>query len=82
LVLAFEGGWGFDPQVGALLSPHSTENMVVLVGGRAGGLHTKAGGHVRAPGVHPTAVLNTALSAVGVAETLGEVTATVDALLG
>lgn len=82
LVLAFEGGWGFDPQLGAPLSPHSTENMVVLVGGRAGGLHATAGGHLRAPGVHPTAVLNTALAAVGVEQTLGEVTATVDALLG
>ena len=31
--------------------------------------------------VHPTAVLNTALRAVGVTETLGEITTTVDELL-
>ncbi len=36
---------------------------------------------VRPLGVHPTAVLNTVLSAVGVDETLGEVADRVDALL-
>jgi hypothetical protein len=82
LVLAFEGGWGFDLESGGDSSPHSTENMVMLVGGRAGGLHTSPGGHIQAQGVHPTAVLNTVLSAVGVDETLGEVTDRVDELLG
>ncbi len=82
LVLAFEGGWGFDLESGGELSPHSTENMVMLVGGRAGGLHTSPGGHLRASGVHPAAVLNTVLQAVGVDETLGEVPDRVDALLG
>jgi hypothetical protein len=82
LALAFEGGWGFDLESGEPLSPHSTENMVMLVGGRAGGLHTTPGRHIAAQGVHPTAVLNTCLQAVGVAETLGEVPDTVDALLG
>jgi Protein of unknown function (DUF1552) len=81
LVLGFEGGWGLDLQSGATLSPHSTQNMVMLIGGRAGGLHASPGGHLRAPGVHPCAVINTALAAVGVAETLGEVTDTIDALL-
>ncbi len=83
LVLAFEGGWGYDPESGNFLSPHSTENMVMLIGGRAGGLHgTTAGGHVIAPdGKHPTAVLNTALRACGVQETLGEVVDLVDGLL-
>lgn len=82
LVLAFEGGWGFDLESGSNTSPHSTENMVMLVGGRAGGLHTSPGGHLRAQGVHPAAVLNTALQAVGVDETLGEVPDRVDALFG
>jgi hypothetical protein len=81
LVLAFEGGWGFDLESGSATSPHSTENMVMLVGGRAGGLHTSPGGHLQAQGVHPTAVLNTVLSAVGVEETLGEVPDLVPALL-
>jgi uncharacterized protein DUF1552 len=81
-VLAFEGGWGFDLESGEPLSPHSTENMVMLVGGRAGGLHATPGRHIKAQGVHPTAVLNTALKAVGVPDTLGEVTGTVDELFG
>jgi hypothetical protein len=81
LVLAFEGGWGFDLESGNEFSPHSTENMVMLVGGHAGGLHTLSPGrHIRAQGVHPTAVLNTALKAVGVDEALGEVPDVVDAL--
>jgi hypothetical protein len=81
-VLGFEGGWGFDPQAGAGNSPHSTENMVMLVGGRAGGLNATPGRHIVASGVHPTAVLNTAMEAVGVDATLGEVTEKVDALIG
>ncbi|NUO47690.1 MAG: DUF1552 domain-containing protein [Polyangiaceae bacterium] len=82
VVLGFEGGWGFDPQGGGGDSPHSTENMIILVGGKAGGLNASGGRHIVAPGVHPTAVLNTALSAVGVPTTLGEVSAKVDALIG
>jgi hypothetical protein len=81
LVLAFEGGWGFDLESGGDSSPHSTENMVMLVGGRAGGLHTTPGRHLRASGMHPAAVLNTVLKAVGVDQTLGEVPDIVDALL-
>lgn len=82
LVLAFEGGWGFDLESGGDLSPHSTENMVMLVGGRAGGLHDSPGRHIRATGMHPAAVLNTVLKAVGVDQTLGEVPDTIDALIG
>jgi Protein of unknown function (DUF1552) len=81
IVMAFEGGWGFDLESGGGSSPHSTENMVMLVGGRAGGMHSSPGRHIRAQGVHPTAVLNTALEAVGVPETLGEVPDRVDTLL-
>lgn len=82
LALAFEGGWGFDLESGGTSSPHSTENMVMLVGGKAGGLHATPGKHIPAKGTHPTAVLNTLIKAVGSPQTLGEVTDTVDALLG
>jgi hypothetical protein len=82
VVLAFEGGWGFDLESGSDSSPHSTENMVMLVGGNAGRLHDSPGRHLRAQGEHPAAVLNTVLGELGVTETLGEVASTVDALLG
>jgi len=82
LVLAFEGGWGFDLESGDQFSAHSTENMVMLVSGRAGGMHATPGRHIKAVGIHPTAVLNTVLQAVGVDETLGVVTDTIPALIG
>ncbi len=68
------GDGGGDPN-------HSVDNAIAMVAGRAGGL--VSGQHVVLTGrdVHPTAVLNTAMRAVGVRETLGEVTATVDELL-
>jgi hypothetical protein len=52
-------------------SSHSTENMVVVFAGRAGGL--KAGHHIRATDKHPAQVLLTAMNAVGVRGPLGEV---------
>ena len=82
VVLAFEGGWGFDLETGGDSSPHSTENMVMLVGGGAGRLHDTPGRHIKAQGVHPAAVLNTVLGELGVDETLGEVSDNVPALLG
>ncbi len=82
LVFAFEGGWGFDLESGSNNSPHSTENMCVLIGGRAGGLHgMNPGQHIDGANRHPTAVLNTALRATGVQETLGEVPGLIDELL-
>ena len=81
MTLAFEGGWGFDLQSGSGSSPHSTENMVMLVSGKAGGLHTTPGRHIKAHGSHPAAVLNTLLKAVGCNDTLGEVPGYVDTLL-
>lgn len=82
LAFAFEGGWGFDLESGGDNSPHSTENMCVLVAGNAGGLHTNnTGQHIDGAGRHPTAVLNTALRAAGVQETLGEVPGLIDELL-
>ncbi len=71
-VLVFEGGNGYDPESGSRSSSHSTENMVVLIAGRAGGL--KAGQHVVAKDMHPVNVLISAMTAVGMpGEKLGEV---------
>ncbi len=81
LVLAFEGGWGFDPETGSKSSVHSSENMSALIAGHAGGLNTGGGQHVPNPGGHPTQVINTALRAVGIDHEMGEVTGVVDALL-
>jgi hypothetical protein len=55
--------------------------MVLLVGGRAGGL--APGRHVPATGQHPGNVLLTAMQAVGhQGDTFGEVTGTIPELFG
>lgn len=82
LTLAFEGGWGYDLESGSDASPHSTENMVMLVAGRAGGMHASPGRHIQAQGRHPSAVLNRLMQAVGVDDTLSEVTDRVDEIVG
>ena len=82
LTLAFEGGWGYDPESGDALSVHSSENMSALIAGHAGGLNPQGGVHVSNPGGHPTEVINTALRAVGVNQTMGEVPGLIDTLLG
>jgi hypothetical protein len=53
----------------------------MLVGGRAGGL--RSGQHVSLAGrdLHPAAVMNTAMRAVGVPQDLGDITDRVDELL-
>jgi len=81
LVLAFEGGVGFDPESGNMGEAHSTENMVALIGGRAGGLHATPGRHIRAVGRHPVEIVNTAMHAVGLDGQLGEVPGNFDAEL-
>lgn len=73
LILALEGGHGFDPEQNQQKSPHSTENMAIFIAGKAGGLNAKGGQHVVKPGAHPVQVINTALHAVGVQADLGEV---------
>ncbi len=67
------GDGGGDPN-------HSVDNAVMMLAGRAGGL--AAGQHLNLSGqdLHPAVVLNTAMAALGVDQTLGEVTGTVDAL--
>lgn len=82
LALAFEGGWGYDPEGGLDESPHSTENMVMLVGGKAGGLNANGGEHLVAQGKHPAAVFNSILRAVGSEDSMGEVSDEVPELLG
>ncbi len=82
MVLTFEGGWGYDPESGESGRAHSTENMVVLIGGNAGTLNASGGQHLRAEGRHPVEVINTAMQAVGVDEPLGEVEGTFPELLG
>lgn len=79
LVLAFEGGQGYDPEGDRGGSSHSTENMSMLLAGRAGGL--RAGQHLRTSGTHPSSVIATAMAAVGGPSTLGEIAADVPGLL-
>jgi hypothetical protein len=58
---------------------HSVENMVMLVGGRAGGL--APGRHIVTQGAHPAQVLISAMQAAGhMGNTLGEVTGNVSEL--
>jgi len=80
MILCFEGGIGYDPEQDAQGSPHSTENMMVLIGGKAGGLHTSPGRHIRKDGEHPVKVINTAMRAVGAPDQLGEVSGSYDEL--
>ncbi|MBX7077981.1 MAG: DUF1552 domain-containing protein [Nannocystaceae bacterium] len=79
MVLLYEGGHGLDPATGDPNRTHSTENMIVTVAGRAGGM--LAGHHLDGGGLHPVNVLNTAMRAVGVDEDLGEVVGIVPELL-
>jgi hypothetical protein len=79
LVYVNEGGWGYDPESGTALAPHSTENMAVFVAGRAGGL--KPGQHIVATGKHPGCAVLSALNAVGVqSTTFGQVTGAIPQL--
>jgi hypothetical protein len=78
LVLLFEGGRGYDPEGQFNGSPHSTENMSVLIAGRAGGL--KPGKHIVATGLHPANVVISAMNAVGCPGNLGEVSGGIPAL--
>lgn len=83
LLLVFEGGHGrllnSPGDTGAAIGTHSTENMAMLVAGRAGGL--KPGKHIVKNGVHPALVTISAMKAVGHnSETLGQMQGTVPEL--
>jgi hypothetical protein len=79
-LFCMEGGKGGRAADGGGDQNHSTDNMVMLVGGRAGGL--KPGQHIVAPtDAHVATVMNTAMRAVGVSQTLGEIDGYIDALV-
>ena len=79
--LFFEGGFGLDPSTGQERRAHSTENMVIFVAGRAGGL--RGGEHILGDRRHPARVMTTLLNAVGVeTDRLGEISGTIPELVG
>jgi hypothetical protein len=78
VVMGFEGGYGHDADSGLDQSPHSTENMCILVGGRAGGL--RPGQHIIATDKHPASPIISAMNAVGCAGGLGEISESVPEL--
>ncbi len=83
VLFLIEGGLGYDPEGDRDESPHSTENMIALVGGHAGGLNPSGGKHIPTNELHPAQATISAMNAVGVAEadeTLGEVTGKIDEL--
>lgn len=83
VVLLLEGGYGYDPEGDRSDAAHSTENMVGLIGGHAGGLLPNGGKHVVLGDAHPAQVVLSAMNAVGVAEdtqTLGEVSGRIEQL--
>jgi hypothetical protein len=79
-LMLHEGGHGLDTATGKTNSTHSTENMACLIAGRAGGI--KHGVHVPAPGKHPANVVISAMKAVGLPTTLGEVSGEIPGLFG
>ncbi len=82
MVLVFEGGWGYDPEQDKEGTAHSSENMCVLVAGKAKGLNAGGGKHIRASGEHPAKVISTVMGALGGGTTLGEVSGTISGLVG
>ncbi len=79
MIMLLEGGYGFDAEVNQNNSPHSSENMIVLLAGKAGGL--KPGQHIIAKGKHPANVVLSAMNAVGFkGNMLGQVSGNLPAL--
>jgi hypothetical protein len=83
-VLVFMPEAGHGRQLNDASSPnatHSVERMILLVGGRAGGL--MPGRHIDSGGAHPGQALVSAMQAAGYAgESFGEVTGNVSDLFG
>ncbi len=71
LVFLTEGGWGYDPELNSNAHSHSSENMAVLLAGRAGGM--MPGRHIRAAAKHPAAVILAAMRAAGGTGPLGDI---------
>lgn len=82
MVLTFEGGWGYDPEQDKQGTTHSSENMIAVVCGKAGGVNASGGKHIVAKDTHPAKVLTTVMQALGGPNTLGEVSGTVPGLVG
>ena len=80
VVLFFEGGYGFDPESGNSQKAHSTENMVMLVGGRLGGVN--GGIHISATDMHPSQVFTSLLPGYGLPRTLGEMSGSIPGIVG
>jgi len=79
LVLCFEGGHGADALDGKP-SVHSTENMSVLIAGRAGGL--VSGQHIDGRERHPAQVTLSAMRAAGYTGNFGDFGTGVDEVFG
>jgi len=77
-----EAGHGVQLNDGTSVNQtHSVEKMILLVGGRAGGL--APGRHIASTGTHPGKVLVSAMQAAGYdGDELGEVTGNVPGLFG
>lgn len=71
LVFVQEAGRGLDPSTGNEDSPHSTENMLAMVAGGAGGMNT--GEHHDGGGAHPGSVILSAMRGAGYEGEFGEV---------
>lgn len=81
VVMLFEGGYGYDPEGDNFDAAHSTENMVGLIGGHAGGLNAGGGKHIATAEGHPSQVIISAMQAVGMPDdTLGEVSGNIPEL--
>lgn len=79
LLLAFEGGYGADALSGGA-STHSTENMSMLVAGRAGGL--RSGLHIDGQQRNPAQVTLTGMRAAGYEGNFGDLSEDIPELLG
>ena len=81
LALLIEGGFRASDTTVPGGHSHTTENMVCLVSGGAGGL--KRGHHIPAAGSHPVQVLLSLMKAVDAPSgSLGDISGTIDALFG
>ena len=82
IVFMPEAGHGVQLNDGESVNQtHSVEKMILMVGGRAGGL--APGRHIALTGTHPSKVLVSAMQAAGYdGDSLGEVTGTTPELFG
>jgi Protein of unknown function (DUF1552) len=77
MALLFEGGSGFDPETGEERVPHSSEEMVMVVGGAG----LRGGQHVDGSGFHPAQGLLACGRAIGHTGNLNDFSTVVPNLL-